>query len=218
MKLRVSHLGAISTALAAVFLCSGAHAANPITNGDFEAGNTGFSSDYSYNLPNYANNGVYNLTSDVAGFKDHTSGAGLFLSADGASDPDKIVWRETVSTLANADYTFSFYHAEFNGGPNAVLAFFVDGVQAGASVAPTDRTWNQFSQVFNAGAATTLTLEIRDLTLGYAYNDFGLDDIALQGPSLAGGVPEPASWALMIGGFGLAGAAIRRRREAPAAA
>jgi hypothetical protein len=29
-----------------------------------------------------------------------------------------------------------------------------------------------------------------------------------------GGVPEPASWALMIGGFGLAGAALRRRKTA----
>ena len=30
--------------------------------------------------------------------------------------------------------------------------------------------------------------------------------------SIAGAVPEPASWALMLGGFGLAGAAMRRRR------
>jgi hypothetical protein len=28
------------------------------------------------------------------------------------------------------------------------------------------------------------------------------------------GVPEPAVWAMMLGGFGLAGAAIRRRRLA----
>lgn len=28
----------------------------------------------------------------------------------------------------------------------------------------------------------------------------------------AGGVPEPAAWTMMIGGFGLAGAALRRRR------
>jgi hypothetical protein len=30
--------------------------------------------------------------------------------------------------------------------------------------------------------------------------------------SVSGAVPEPASWALMIGGFGLTGAALRRRR------
>ena len=36
--------------------------------------------------------------------------------------------------------------------------------------------------------------------------------------SLNGAVPEPASWALMIGGFGLVGASLRRRREAVSAA
>lgn len=30
--------------------------------------------------------------------------------------------------------------------------------------------------------------------------------------SVSGVVPEPATWALMIGGFGLAGALLRRRR------
>ncbi|WP_394763924.1 PEPxxWA-CTERM sorting domain-containing protein [Phenylobacterium sp.] len=38
--------------------------------------------------------------------------------------------------------------------------------------------------------------------------------ITSSGGPTEGGVPEPASWALMIAGFGLAGAALRRRRTA----
>ena len=37
------------------------------------------------------------------------------------------------------------------------------------------------------------------------------------GSVTSGAVPEPATWALMIGGFGLAGAALRRRRTLVAA-
>lgn len=33
-----------------------------------------------------------------------------------------------------------------------------------------------------------------------------------SGPELSGAIPEPATWAMMIAGFGLAGAALRRRR------
>jgi hypothetical protein len=50
--------------------------------------------------------------------------------------------------------------------------------------------------------------------------DIGVQLFASDRPPLGGattfltaGVPEPASWALMIGGFGLAGATARRRRR-----
>ena len=39
----------------------------------------------------------------------------------------------------------------------------------------------------------------------------------IGGVSVSGAVPEPATWALMLGGFGLAGVALRRRRMALAA-
>jgi PEP-CTERM motif len=48
-------------------------------------------------------------------------------------------------------------------------------------------------------------------------NVYGLDELRVSGVS-GGAVPEPASWALMIGGFGMAGAMLRRRRAGLAAA
>lgn len=44
------------------------------------------------------------------------------------------------------------------------------------------------------------------------------DSTGLSATLSTAGVPEPATWALMIGGFGLAGAALRRRRAVTATA
>jgi hypothetical protein len=44
--------------------------------------------------------------------------------------------------------------------------------------------------------------------------NFGWDDISFGGLSDTGSVPEPASWALMLGGFALVGGAMRRGKRA----
>lgn len=52
--------------------------------------------------------------------------------------------------------------------------------------------------------------------IGYARYDenFDLRSITYEaGDFRVAGVPEPASWAMLITGFGLAGAAVRRRRQ-----
>ncbi|MDZ4375232.1 MAG: PEPxxWA-CTERM sorting domain-containing protein [Phenylobacterium sp.] len=56
---------------------------------------------------------------------------------------------------------------------------------------------------------------------GLAYDSFIFDTPGSGGGTPGGGgvgaIPEPSTWALMIGGFGLAGAALRRRRGVLAA-
>jgi hypothetical protein len=68
---------------------------------------------------------------------------------------------------------------------------------------------------FTLAAAQSVNFFIIDNP--YSDNRGGLS-LRLTTPDLnvPGGVPEPATWALMIGGFGLAGATLRRRRVAVA--
>ncbi|MBS0362103.1 MAG: PEPxxWA-CTERM sorting domain-containing protein [Proteobacteria bacterium] len=61
--------------------------------------------------------------------------------------------------------------------------------------------------------ATRLFLAVAD-SYGSSTGNLGALDVNFD---TAGGAPEPAAWALVIAGFGLVGAALRQRREAPSA-
>jgi len=71
-------------------------------------------------------------------------------------------------------------------------------------VAPT------FQYDFSIGYYTTDGLD--GPTLDYYQLAYYGTAVLLGGRPEADAVPEPATWALMIGGFGLVGAALRRRR------
>ncbi len=61
------------------------------------------------------------------------------------------------------------------------------------------------------------TYVFRTNATAFTTGTFGIiDGSTLQGITFAPTVPEPASWAMMIGGFGLLGAAARRSRRATA--
>jgi hypothetical protein len=68
--------------------------------------------------------------------------------------------------------------------------------------------WKQFSVTF-----TTLTPTTIAFTNGTPFGDnmLGLDDVSVTG------VPETATWAMLIIGFGLIGVSARRRKAAVAA-
>jgi hypothetical protein len=80
---------------------------------------------------------------------------------------------------------------------------------------PIPRTdpWTNHTISFTATDAGSVQIDLRS----YSVDGIGplLDNVSLD--VTGGGVPEPASWALVILGFGAAGSALRRRRSAVAA-
>jgi PEP-CTERM motif len=64
-----------------------------------------------------------------------------------------------------------------------------------------------------SGLALTAGVSYFAVSSGFDNSDFGAFRLNINGPGniLGGAVPEPASWALMIAGFGLVGSAMRRR-------
>jgi hypothetical protein len=73
-------------------------------------------------------------------------------------------------------------------------------------------TWDAVPQIVAADGSTfTVVFEdLKGLALGCVEDHVSITVDSVVVPP--GGVPEPASWALMIGGFGAAGALLRRRQ------
>jgi len=84
-------------------------------------------------------------------------------------------------------------------------------------------TGSAWQNVFTAAATGGYGLTTRDSGTLAAFTTNGFRLTAINGDqyyamsefqAFAAGVPEPASWALMLGGFGLVGGAMRSRRTA----
>lgn len=181
-----------------------------IVNGDFEAGNSGFTSDYGYrvvsNSPNVFQYGV--TTSSFAWTQfwntitgDHTTGSGQFLIADVGAPATAAIWRQTVAVTPNTEYTFSAWLATWTTFAPATVSVAVDGVSIASWGAPNTATWTQYTSGFNSGARTSVVMTITPTSFFQPGDDIAFDDFTL--------VPTPGALAIM--GAGLLAAKRRRR-------
>ena len=167
-----------------------------VTNGDFSAGNSSFTSSYGYTAA--ANGlfpeGLYAVGTDPTFYhsnfwgRDHTTNGGNFMIINGSgSNPPAVVWQETVSVMPNTDYYFAAWAISLNSvPPYANLQFNVNGVLVGTTAPLAARPannnppydWRRFYGNWNSGTATTAVIQIVDLQTALGGNDFGLDDVS----------------------------------------
>ena len=159
--------------------------ANLVVNGDFEQGNTGFTSGYTYhtqnNGPGY---GTYTIRDDaynILGNNHHYGygGSGLFMIVDGASTANVVVWSETVNVQPGSLYRFAMQAMMLStANPTAHFKILVNGEQLGAvETMPNSDQWREIQRFWNSGSNTTATITIIDETNSGGNNDFGLDGI-----------------------------------------
>lgn len=162
---------------------------NLIANGDFSAGDSGFTTDYdpgsggTFGLLSdegeYAVSTNSNLThNNFANCPDHTGGGGMMVVNGSGTAGDKI-WCQNVAVMPNTLYSFNAWLMSVISENPAQLQFSVNGAPLGigfsASFSICD--WQQFSETWVSGAVTTAEICITNQNTAPSGNDFAIDDL-----------------------------------------
>lgn len=141
----------------------------------------------------------------------------LDITGGGNTGPDSGV-RQRVNTVDGQIYTLSFWLGNADGshngnynGPSQLRVAVGDGPMqlfTNADETLNSVNWRRVTLNFTAvGRFTDITFLNATPTTGAGRDAYaGLDNV-----SLSEAVPEPATWTMMIAGFGMAGALLRRR-------
>nr|WP_295663549.1 PEPxxWA-CTERM sorting domain-containing protein [Polymorphobacter sp.] len=149
------------------------------------------------------------------------SNNGALYGGVGGSTHYGVVHGDATITLSKAIHFFGLWAAALDH--NNTVELFSGTTSLGsfnlvASIGALGSTY--FGNPNNGGDATepfafvnfSSTKDITSIQFHQSGGGFEFDNV-----TLAGAVPEPASWALMLGGFGLVGSALRRRTATVAA-
>ena len=165
---------------------------NLVTNGNFEAMNTGFYSDLSFLTPTNPNalQTSYGITPNASFWEatfspcvDHTfgNGVGNMMVVDGAISGNTSVWKQVISVEKNTNYTFSYYAQSVENNNPAILKASINGISLSVdTLTNTTCSWQQQSATWNSGSDSLAILLIENLNQSGLGNDFAIDDITFS--------------------------------------
>lgn len=165
---------------------------NIIVNGDFELGNTNFTTNYT--LGSVSGGGSVGLLTNPQTYEITTSPSLVhnnfpFCSHDGnmmvvnsAEVAGQKVWCQTVNTDPNTLYTISAEFANtinYNVVPD--ILFFVNTTQIGSVYSTSDFScdWGTYTATWNSGTTTSANVCFYNLNIEGVGNDFAVDNISM---------------------------------------
>lgn len=167
-------------------------AQNLIVNGDFTAGNTGFTTSYSNVLnPNpFGVKGAYDIVTNPKiwftpfdACRDHTTGTGRMMVVDGSDTNagNNKLWEQTITVVPGKTYQLGYYLQSVTVGSPARIEILINGVSLGLpNTAPaTTCIWVQKTYSWNSGASNSAIITIYDREISGNGNDFAIDDLSL---------------------------------------
>lgn len=158
---------------------------NMVTNGNFSAGNTGFSTEFNHNTA-LTTEGNYWIGTNAASHHPQFwgTGSGAFYMANaGWMHAGYEVWCQTHTVCPGQTYALGFRAMSLASQGAPTLRWYVNGELTSVNhqtVLPQGN-WQSFTTYWTAPAGTTQAGFCIEITSGHGIgNDFGLDDISIS--------------------------------------
>ncbi|MBK9176886.1 MAG: gliding motility-associated C-terminal domain-containing protein [Flavobacteriales bacterium] len=158
---------------------------NMVTNGTFSAGNNGFTSMFTYQLP-LTNDGNYWIGNSAFPFHNQWIGTGngpFLLVNAGWMHSGWRFWCQTLPVCPGQTYDIQFRAVSLAAQGNPTLAVFVNNVWTGVDhiTSPVQGQWQVFNTTYTAPPGVTSADFCVQVSSGHGVgNDIGFDDVEIS--------------------------------------
>jgi len=159
---------------------------NILINGDFEAGNSDFTTEYTSDCLAPIARGAYCIHDQPESFgtyfsdcRDVTSGSGKMFITDASEVPGVKIWCQDITVAQNTKYEFSAWVTSLHKSNPPTLQFWVNGTTLGdeLQIEGTQCNWQNMAGEWDSYQTTSAEICVINQNTSGIGNDFAMDDI-----------------------------------------